>query len=86
MYHTIEFHSDLVVTVEVSRKQPLERLSIPKGTRRSAQVKPAVVEMHTAWSKWRTCSSTTGPPPARCRLHGSLLWTSRPRQRRPHYQ
>jgi hypothetical protein len=44
MYHTIEFHSDLVVTVEVSPTQLLERLRIPKGTRCSAQVKPSVVQ------------------------------------------
>lgn len=44
MYHSIEFNDDLVVDLEVSPKLPLEQLRICKGTRRSVQVKPYVVE------------------------------------------
>jgi len=44
MYHTIEFHRDQTVDMEVSRNQPLERVCIRKGTRLSAQIKPYVVE------------------------------------------
>jgi hypothetical protein len=44
VYHTIEFHNDLAVDLEVSPKQPLEQLRIRKGTRVSAQVKPSVIE------------------------------------------
>jgi hypothetical protein len=44
MYHTVEFHGDLTVDLEISPKQPLERLRIAKGTRLRAQLKPYVVE------------------------------------------
>ena len=44
MYHIIEFHADLTADLEVSPKQPLEQLSIRKGTRLNAQVKPYVIE------------------------------------------
>ena len=45
MYHTIKFNGELTVDLEVSPKQPLERLRIRKGTRLTAEVKPHVVEM-----------------------------------------
>jgi len=44
MYHTIEFNVDLSLDLEVSRKHPLERVLIRKGTRVEAQMKPSVVE------------------------------------------
>ena len=44
MFHTIEFHTDWTVDLEVSPKHPLEQLSIRKGTRLKAQVKPYVIE------------------------------------------
>jgi hypothetical protein len=44
MYHTIEFATELVVDVEISRKQPLERALIRTGARRQAQIRPYVVE------------------------------------------
>ena len=44
MYHTIEFTVESVVDLEISRKQPLERLLIRKGTRLQAQIKPYVTE------------------------------------------
>jgi len=44
MYHTIEFASELVVDLEVSPKQPLERMRIHTGTRVRAQIKPYVIE------------------------------------------
>ncbi|HJT77194.1 MAG TPA: hypothetical protein VJ739_08330 [Gemmataceae bacterium] len=44
MYHTIEFLTDFVADLEVSRQQPLERVMIRKGSRRMAQLRPHVVE------------------------------------------
>jgi hypothetical protein len=44
MYHTIEFHKTLTLDVEISRKQPLERVSLRQGTRLRAQIRPYVVE------------------------------------------
>ena len=44
MYHTIEFTEPLTVDLEISRKQPLERLSIRKGTRVRVQLRPRIVE------------------------------------------
>ena len=44
MQHTIKFTGDLTVDLEVSPKQPLERLCIRKGTRLQAHIKPYVVE------------------------------------------
>jgi hypothetical protein len=44
MYHTIEFDEALTVDLEISRKQPLERVSIRRGSRLRAQLKPYVVE------------------------------------------
>jgi hypothetical protein len=44
MYHTIEFAMDLWVDLEVSPKQPLERLLLRRGTRVFAQLRPHVVE------------------------------------------
>jgi len=44
MYHTIEFDEPLTLDLEVSARQPLERVSVKKGTRHRAQIKPYVVE------------------------------------------
>jgi hypothetical protein len=44
VYHTIAFAVDFVANLEVSRKQPLERVRIRKGDRLPAQVKAYVVE------------------------------------------
>jgi hypothetical protein len=44
MYHTIQFAVEFTVDREISRKQPLERLLIVKGTCMRAQVKPYVEE------------------------------------------
>jgi hypothetical protein len=44
MYHTLEFDAELTVDLEISRKHPLERLSIRKGSRYRAQLKPYVLE------------------------------------------
>ena len=44
MYHTIEFHETLTLDLEVSSKQPLERVSVKKGTRLRAEIRPYVVD------------------------------------------
>jgi hypothetical protein len=44
LFHTIEFTKQLSVVLLVSPKQPLEQLSIRKGTRLNAQIKPYVTE------------------------------------------
>ena len=44
MFHTIQFAGDLVLDLEISRKQPLERLLVRGGSRVRAQLKPYVVE------------------------------------------
>jgi hypothetical protein len=44
VYHTIAFAVDFVANLEVSRKQPLERVQIRNGDRLPAQIKPYVVE------------------------------------------
>jgi hypothetical protein len=44
MYHTVEFNVELAVDLEISPKKPLERLSIHRGSRRRAQIKPYVIE------------------------------------------
>jgi hypothetical protein len=44
MYHTIQFTTDAVLDLEISRKQPLERLRVRRGTRLRAQIRPHVVE------------------------------------------
>jgi hypothetical protein len=44
MYHTIEFSEELMVDLEISPKQWLERMLIRHGTRAQAQIKPYVVE------------------------------------------
>jgi hypothetical protein len=44
MYHSIAFAMDLWVDLEVSPKQPLERLFLRRGTRVLAQLRPHVVE------------------------------------------
>jgi hypothetical protein len=44
VYHVIEFVSPWWADLERSRVQPLERVLLPRGTRRRAQVRPHVVE------------------------------------------
>ncbi len=44
MFHTIEFFTDFVADLEVSRSKPLERVLIRKGSRVRAQLRPYVVE------------------------------------------
>ena len=44
MYHTIEFDEPLTLDLEISAKQPLERVSVKKGTRLRAQVRPYVTQ------------------------------------------
>ena len=44
MYHTIEFDEALTLDLEISRKQPAERLSVAKGARMRAQLRPHVLE------------------------------------------
>lgn len=44
MYHNLVFFKDLTVDLEISPKQPLERVLIQKGTRLRAQIKPHVLE------------------------------------------
>ena len=47
MYHTIEFPADLWVDLEVSPKQPLERVLVRRGTQVRAQIRPHIVETLT---------------------------------------
>jgi hypothetical protein len=44
MYHVIEFTEALTLDLEVSSKQPLERIAVQPGTRQRAQLRPYVVE------------------------------------------
>jgi hypothetical protein len=44
VYHTIEFGVEFLGDLEVSRKQPLERVRIRQGDRLKAQVRPGVLE------------------------------------------
>jgi hypothetical protein len=44
MYHLIEFATDWLADLEISRQRRLERLLIRKGTRLRAQIKPHVLE------------------------------------------
>jgi hypothetical protein len=44
MYHTIEFATELMVDLETSAKEPLDRLWIQPGVRRRAQIKPFVMQ------------------------------------------
>jgi hypothetical protein len=44
MYHTIKFEEPLTLDLEVSARQPLERVSVRKGARTRAQIRPHVVE------------------------------------------
>jgi hypothetical protein len=44
MYHTIEFNGDFTLDLVISRKLPMERVLIAKGSRIQAQLKPYVVE------------------------------------------
>lgn len=47
MYHTIEFGEEILVDLEASYTDRLERMVIQKGTRAQVQVKPYVVETET---------------------------------------
>jgi hypothetical protein len=47
MYHTIEFAADLWVDLELSPKQPLERVLLRRGTKVRAQIRPHVLETLT---------------------------------------
>jgi hypothetical protein len=44
MYHVIEFTEALTLDLEVSAKQPLERIVVERGTRQRAQLRPYVIE------------------------------------------
>jgi hypothetical protein len=44
MYHTLQFAVAITADLEISRKQPLERVRIQKGTRLRAQLRPYVTE------------------------------------------
>lgn len=44
MYHTLKFDEALTLDVEISRKQPLEQVSVRKGARVRAQVRPHILE------------------------------------------
>ena len=44
MYHTIEFVESVVLDLETSRRQPLERVAFRRGIRLAARVRPYVVE------------------------------------------
>jgi hypothetical protein len=45
MYHTIEFTKAVVIDLEISRQQRLEKMLVRKGNRVHAQVRPYVAEM-----------------------------------------
>jgi hypothetical protein len=44
MFHTIEFNDDFTLDLVISRKLPMERVQIARGSRVQAQLKPYVVE------------------------------------------
>jgi hypothetical protein len=44
MYHTIEFTAEFSGDLEISRKQPLERIRLRSGTRVRVQIRPRVLE------------------------------------------
>jgi hypothetical protein len=44
MYHTIKFDRTLTLVLETSPREPLAEMSIKKGTRLRAQVRPFVLE------------------------------------------
>jgi hypothetical protein len=44
MYHTIEFVAEVNADMEISPKQPMERVRIEKGARRLVQIKPYIME------------------------------------------
>jgi hypothetical protein len=44
MYHTIEFAANIWVDLELSPKQPLERIELRRGIRMRAQIRPHVIE------------------------------------------
>ena len=44
MYHTIEFRKGLLLDLEISPRDRLERLAVRTGSRLCAQIKPYMVE------------------------------------------
>jgi len=44
MYHTIQFVGDFMIDIEVSPKQPLERILVRAGSSIRAQLRPFVAE------------------------------------------
>ncbi len=44
MYHTIEFNVTGMIDLETSRKQPIERLCVERGSRLRVQLHPYVIE------------------------------------------
>ena len=44
MYHTIEFNVTGMIDLEVSARQPLERLCVERGTRLRVQLRPYIIE------------------------------------------
>jgi hypothetical protein len=44
MYHTIVFDADMWVDLELSPRQPLERMKLRRGTKMVAQIRPHVIE------------------------------------------
>ena len=44
MYHTIEFAANISVDLELSPKQPLERIELRRGMKIRAQIRPHVIE------------------------------------------
>jgi hypothetical protein len=44
MYHTLEFLGDFTIDLQISPRQPLERMVVHKGSRLVAQLRPYVVE------------------------------------------
>ncbi len=44
MYHNVEFGQDFTGDLEISRKQPLERVLIPAGTSVRVQLRPRVID------------------------------------------
>lgn len=44
MYHLIKFGENLMIDLEVSPREPRERMRVARGARLRAQLKPYVVE------------------------------------------
>jgi hypothetical protein len=70
LFHKIEFTKQLSVVLLVSPRQPLEQLSIRKGTRLNAQIKPYVTETEDGFVEVADLSfedgSTTSMVPFAC--------------------